>query len=58
MLHMGQQLYFGVSNYYLENSWKNKTKSVTNLNNLLKLQIVEFWEELYMQRTFWTCLIR
>ena len=38
-------------------SKEDKVK-VTNLKNLLKLQIFVFWNKLYMPHTFWSCLIR
>ena len=31
---------------------------VTNLTNLPKLKISAIWHKLYMQQTFWSCLIR
>ena len=38
-------------------SKEDKVK-VTNLKNLPKLQIFEFWNNLYTRHTFWSCLIR
>ena len=38
-------------------SKEDKVK-VTNLKNLPKFQIFEFWNEHYTRHTFWSCLIR
>ena len=38
-------------------SKEDKVK-VTNLKNLPKLQISQYWNNLYMRHTFWSCLIR
>ena len=38
-------------------SKEDKVK-VTNLKNLPKFHIFEFWNKLYMRHTFWSCLIR
>ena len=38
-------------------SKEDKVK-ITNLNNLPKFQIYQFWNKLCMQHTFWSCLIR
>ena len=37
---------------------KEDNVKVTNLKNLTKLQIFEFWNKLYTLHTFWSCLIR
>ena len=37
---------------------KRRESQFTNLKNLPKFQIFEFWNKLYMRHTFWSCLIR
>ena len=44
--------------FTLDPKSKEDKVKVTNLKNLPKLQIFEFWHKLYTQHTFWSCLIR
>ena len=44
--------------FILDAKSKEDKVKVTSLKNLSKLQLLEFWNKLYMQHTFWCCLIR